>query len=82
MKAGVSEVEFHREDQASFGWRAPALLLINESNGSAVVEYGGRPYRIRMRSLRPSRGAYHIKDHQHENPEEAKKDEAKSWIAL
>ncbi|OLQ14518.1 hypothetical protein AK812_SmicGene1358 [Symbiodinium microadriaticum] len=82
LKSGVSEVEFHREDADGFGWRGPARLLKLQDNGSAIVEYQGRPYLIPLRNLRSFRGVYHS----HYNLESAeanlRSQELDSWTAL
>ena len=80
MKPGVTEIEFHREDADGLGWRGPGLLLKLQDNGSAIVEYQGRPYLVPMRSLRIFRGSYYSDFHG--NMLERKKQEYDSWIAL
>ena len=83
LKPGVSEVEFHREDQDGFGWRGPANLLKLQENGSAIVEYQGRPYLIPLRNLRLFRGAYYINYNlDTKPPDDMRQQELESWLAL
>ncbi|CAE7280604.1 RE2, partial [Symbiodinium microadriaticum] len=80
MQPGVTEIEFHREDADGYGWRGPGLLLKLQDNGSAIVEYQGRPYLIPMRNLRIFRGTYY--NDFHGNVQERKCQELDSWLAL
>ena len=80
MKPGVTEIEFHREDADGLGWRGPGLLLKLQDNGSAIVEYQGRPYLIPMRSLRVFRGAYYA--NMHTTEDKRRERELESWMAL
>ena len=80
MQPGVTEIEFHREDADGYGWRGPGLLLKLQDNGSAIVEYQGRPYLIPMRNLRIFRGTYYSDFHG--NVQERKRQELDSWLAL
>ena len=51
---GTSEVEFYREVQGDVGWRGPALLLrLDSDEGTAVIQYQGRPYLVAIRHIRP-----------------------------
>ena len=60
MVVGSTTVEIYRED-GNHGWRGPALLLkVNESEGSCIVEYQGRPYLTSLRHIRPFRGSFMI----------------------
>ena len=59
MTPGTTKVEIFRDDGGGFGWRGPATLLkINESAGTAIVEFQQRPYLIGLRHLRPLRVSY------------------------
>ena len=80
MKPGVTEIEFHREDADGLGWHGPGLLLKLQENGSAIVEYHGRPYLVPMRSLRIFRGSYYANNHTASNSR--RESELDSWIAL
>ena len=62
LVAGTSEVEFHREVQGeSGGWRGPALLLrLDAEEGTAVIQYQGRPYLVSIRHIRPYRGIFMV----------------------
>ncbi|CAE7272753.1 RE1 [Symbiodinium natans] len=80
MQPGVTEIEFHREDADGLGWRGPGLLLKLQDNGSAIVEYQGRPYLIPMRNLRIFRGTYY--NDFHGNVQDRKRQEFDSWVAL
>ncbi|CAE7665697.1 unnamed protein product [Symbiodinium sp. CCMP2592] len=80
MKPGITEIEFHREDADGYGWRGPGLLLKLQDNGSAIVEYQGRPYLIPLRNLRQFRGTYY--NDFHNNVKERKQQELDSWLAL
>ena len=80
LKPGVSEIEFHREDADGLGWRGPGLLLKLQDNGSAIVEYQGRPYLIPLRNLRMFRGTYYA-DY-HGTVDNRRKEELDSWLAL
>ena len=82
LQPGTSEVEFHREDADGFGWRGPALLLKLNENGSAIVEYQGRPYLIPLRNLRLFRGVYYNDMDSPKSDEAVKGQELESWIAL
>ena len=82
LQAGTSEVEFHREDADGFGWRGPALLLKLNDNGSAIVEYQGRPYLIPLRNLRLFRGVYYNDSEFSKADDAVKGQELESWIAL
>ncbi|CAE7229802.1 RE1, partial [Symbiodinium sp. CCMP2456] len=82
LQAGTSEVEFHREDADGFGWRGPALLLKLNENGSAIVEYQGRPYLIPLRNLRLFRGVYYNDGDSLKADDAVKGQELESWIAL
>ena len=80
MQPGVTEVEFHREDADGLGWRGPGLLLKLQDNGSAIVEYQGRPYLVPYRNLRVFRGTYYANHHaEHSDRHEQ---ELESWLAL
>eukprot|EP00435_Cladocopium_sp_Y103_P008328 s555_g2.t1 len=51
---GTSEIEFYREVQGDVGWRGPALLLrLDSDEGTAVIQYQGRPYLVAIRHIRP-----------------------------
>ena len=82
LQAGTSEVEFHREDADGFGWRGPALLLKLNENGSAIVEYQGRPYLVPLRNLRLFRGVYYNDADSTKADDAVKGQELESWIAL
>ena len=83
LKPGTSEVEFHREDQDGFGWRGPANLLKLQENGSAIVEYQGRPYLIPLRNLRIFRGTYYSNyNAETDEPDSMRVQELESWLAL
>ena len=62
LVAGTSEVEFHREVQGETGgWRGPALLLrLDSEEGTAVIQYQGRPYLVSIRHIRPYKGIFMI----------------------
>ncbi len=57
---GTSEVEFYREVQGEpGGWRGPALLLrLDTEEGTAVIQYQGRPYLVAIRHIRLFRGIF------------------------
>ena len=77
---GVTEIGFHREDADGLGWRGPGLLLKLQDNGSAIVEYQGRPYLVPYRNLRIFRSTYysnHLTDHG-----DRREQELESWLAL
>ena len=59
---GTSEVEFYRENPGDpGGWRGPALLLrLETEEGTAVVQYQGRPYLVSLRHIRPFRGIFMV----------------------
>eukprot|EP00435_Cladocopium_sp_Y103_P053746 s991_g17.t1 len=58
---GTSEVEFCREVQGDPGWRGPALLLrLDADEGTAVIQYQGKPYLVALRHVRPYRGIFHV----------------------
>ena len=59
---GTSEVEFYREVQGEpGGWRGPALLLrLDTEEGTAVIQYQGRPYLVSIRHIRPYRGIFMV----------------------
>ena len=80
MKPGVTEIEFHREDADGLGWRGPGLLLKLQENGSAIVEYQGRPYLVPLRNLRMFRGSYYANylNDKHDSREQ----ELDAWLAL
>ena len=80
LKPGVSEIEFHREDADGLGWRGPGLLLKLQENGSAIVEYQGRPYLIPLRNLRMFRGTYYSDFHGSVDVRRA--EELEAWLAL
>ena len=80
MKAGITEIEFHREDADGYGWRGPGLLLKLQDNGSAIVEYQGRPYLVPLRNLRIFRGVYYNSPLSEEDHQKEK--ELNSWLAL
>ena len=83
LKPGVSEVEFHREDADGFGWRGPASLLKLQNNGTAVVEYNGRPYLIPLRNLRAFRGVYHMHyDETATSPSNRPLQELDAWCSM
>eukprot|EP00435_Cladocopium_sp_Y103_P025906 s172_g6.t1 len=47
MTSGTTKVEIFRDDGGGYGWRGPATVLkINESAGTAIVEFQQRPYLI------------------------------------
>lgn len=51
---GTSEIEFYRDMQGDVGWRGPALLLrLDADEGTAVIQYQGRPYLVAIRHIRP-----------------------------
>ncbi|CAE7765903.1 RE2 [Symbiodinium sp. KB8] len=80
MKPGVTEIEFHREDADGYGWRGPGLLLKLQDNGSAIIEYQGRPYLVPLRSVRIFRGNYY--SNFATEGQERKQQELDSWLAL
>ena len=82
LQAGTSEVEFHREDADGFGWRGPASLLKLQDNGSAIVEYQGRPYLIPLRNLRLFRGVHYSSYHTGSHEDNLRTQELESWMAL
>ncbi|CAE7420861.1 RE2 [Symbiodinium natans] len=54
MVPGTSRVDFHREVAGDVGWRGPATLLkLNREEGSAILEFQGRPYLVSFRHIRP-----------------------------
>ena len=58
---GTSEIEFCREVQGDPGWRGPALLLrLDADEGTAVIQYQGKPYLVALRHIRPYRGIFHV----------------------
>ena len=71
LTAGTSEVEFCREVKGDPGWRGPALLLrLDETEGTAVIQYQGKPYLVSLRHVRPYQGIFHV-DMQTEDTETA-----------
>ena len=80
MQPGVTEIEFHREDADGLGWRGPGLLLKLQDNGSAIIEYQGRPYLVPLRNLRIFRGTYYA-NHLSET-DARRQQELDSWLAL
>lgn len=61
LVAGTSEVEFYREVEKDPGWRGPALLLrLDSDDGTAVIQYQGRPYLVSLRHIREYKGIYHV----------------------
>ena len=80
MQPGVTEIELHREDADGLGWRGPGLLLKLQDNGSAIVEYQGRPDLVPYRNLRIFRGtcyANHLSNHG-----DRREQELDAWLAL
>ena len=58
---GTSEVEFHRDLPGDPGWRGPALLLrVDTDEGTAVIQYQGRPYLVGLRHIRPFKGIFMV----------------------
>ena len=80
MQPGVTEIEFHREDADGLGWRGPGLLLKLQDNGSAIIEYQGRPYLVPLRNLRVFRGTYYA-NHLSE-ADNKRQQELDSWLSL
>ena len=73
MVPGTTQIEIFREDPANtgHGWRGPATLLdLDESNGTVIVKYQGRPYLMSIRHIRPFRGHFFLLD-EHQLQEEA-----------
>ena len=61
LTAGTSEVEFCREVKGDPGWRGPALLLrLDEQEGTAVIQYQGKPYLVALRHIRPYQGIFMV----------------------
>eukprot|EP00435_Cladocopium_sp_Y103_P072017 s194_g39.t1 len=57
----TSEVEFCREVPGDPGWRGPALLLrLDADEGTAIIQYQGKPYLVALRHIRPYRGIFHV----------------------
>ena len=61
LAPGTSEVEFHRDLPGDPGWRGPALLLrVDTDEGTAVIQYQGRPYLVGLRHIRPFKGIFMV----------------------
>ena len=77
FKPGITEVEFHREGADDYGWRGPATLLkISEDQGTAILDYQGKPYLVPLRVVRHFRGVFLT------NIEEQNKNETEGWQSL
>jgi hypothetical protein len=58
----TKEVETLRETSDDpKAWKGPAeLLKLDPSDGTAIVEHQGTPYKVSLRHVRPFRGSYMV----------------------
>ena len=58
---GTTTVDLHRDGT----WRGPAVLLeVDQSEGTAIIKYQGKPYLVSLRFIRPSQGIFYNIDTQ------------------
>ena len=77
FKPGITEVELHREGADDYRWRGPATLLkISEDQGTAILDYQGKPYLVPLRVVRHFRGVFLS------SIKEQNKNEAEGWQSL